>query len=328
MGRDWGPRVARPALPPIGQNQNASELLALCPVKHYNHCFRMDIARRHNVTSPWNLHKLCAGRPPEQTQTPVAAGDERPGAPGLSCALAAPEQRPWAQLSRFRLHLVVGVISFDSSVARMRRDAARATWMTHPRLGVDALACFVLSSQYDHDAMRTVRAEHATHRDMLFVDAAETPSLIRTKTRYSGGRKHGRGMPTFKQFAFWQLAASAFSHADWVAKVDDDASLSLHRLLPFLHAAGCHTHVLLGSIHWSGFVPAATWSGVRGDRCGWGWNLMMALDDYARPVRAAPGRPRCDQLGALLPFPYAAGSGYFLSRAVLRWIGTSDAVGG
>jgi hypothetical protein len=59
----------------------------------------------------------------------------------------------------------------------------------------------------------------------------------------------------------------------------------------------------------------------------------MALDDFRNEggagKRGNPGwRPACDTAGALLPFPYAAGAGYIMSRSVLRWVATSEAVGG
>ena len=116
-----------------------------------------------------------------------------------------------------------------------------------------------------------------------------------------------------------------------MAKIDDDSSINLDRLRFFLELARCETHLLLGAVHYSGFVPRADWSGVRGDRCGWGWGLHMALQDFGREGadgrRGAPGyRPFCDEMGALLPFPYPAGQGYVMSQAVLQWVGTSDAV--
>ena len=51
-------------------------------------------------------------------------------------------------------------------------------------------------------------AEHAAHGDLLFLDAPETSTLITGRTRYSNFTKLGRGMPTFKQFAFFQVALS------------------------------------------------------------------------------------------------------------------------
>ena len=106
--------------------------------------------------------------------------------------------------------------------------------------------------------------------------------------------------------------------------MDDDSLLNLRRLLPYLESVRCHPHVLLGGIHWSGFVPRAHWSGVLGDRCGWGWNQYSALIDFAKPVKKQVGA--CDELGGILPFPFATGAGDVMSSSLMRWVGTSAEV--
>ena len=50
-----------------------------------------------------------------------------------------------------------------------------------------------------------------------------------------------------------------------------------------------------------------------------------ALRDYAKPFGAngtRTFRPSCDAQGAVLPHTHAAGAGYILSGALLRWLGT------
>jgi len=228
-----------------------------------------------------------------------------------------------------QLYLYVGVISTSSEPGHRRRRAARMSWLQHSTVGSSVLVCFVLSSQYPPEAMKRLRAEAARHGDMLFVDAPETPMLITSKTKYSGYTTFGRGMPTFKQYAFFQHAARTLRRVPYIAKVDDDSAVNLRRLRWYLERVRCYPNVLIGSIHFAGFVPRAHWSGVRGDRCGWGWNAYSALQDYERQD-GKPGvsgyKPSCLNVGALLPFPFAAGAGYVLSNAAMRYIGSSPLV--
>eukprot|EP00908_Phaeocystis_cordata_P012672 Transcript_23673.p3 GENE.Transcript_23673~~Transcript_23673.p3 ORF type:complete len:98 (-),score=32.98 Transcript_23673:4-297(-) len=62
----------------------------------------------------------------------------------------------------------------------------------------------------------------------------ETPWLLKQPTKYSGYTKRGRGMPTFKQYKFFQHAAEHWAAVPFVAKFDDDTAPSLRLLLPLL----------------------------------------------------------------------------------------------
>jgi hypothetical protein len=69
---------------------------------------------------------------------------------------------------------------------------------------------------------------------------------------------------------------------------------------------------------------------VRGDRCGFGWDLGGALREYGQPgVQLSKLLPKagCVTFGAVPPFPYAAGAGYVLSSRLNRWVGLSPQVG-
>ena len=98
-----------------------------------------------------------------------------------------------------RLLLLIGLPSHGG--LRRRREAARASWMTHPLHGASVAACFLVSAHGPKPITSEMVAEHGRHGDLLFLDAPETPWLIRNRTRYSGFSKLGRGMPTFKQCA-------------------------------------------------------------------------------------------------------------------------------
>ena len=83
-------------------------------------------------------------------------------------------------------------------------------------------------------------------------------------------------------------------------------------------------------VQWSGFVPRHATTGVRGDRCGFGWGLDGALRAYGQPDAQLPKmlpRAGCVAFGAVPPFPYAAGAGYVLSARLNRWVGLSAQVG-
>lgn len=91
----------------------------------------------------------------------------------------------------------------------------------------------------------------------------------------------------------------------------------------------CLEFAYVGAMNWAGFVPRDDSTGVRGDRCGFAWSRVEALTNYGLATGAAESvghRPPCDTLGAVLPFPYAAGAGYVLSAASLRFIATDARV--
>ena len=117
-------------------------------------------------------------------------------------------------------------------------------------------------------------------------------------------------MPTFKQFAFFRHAAAHLKRVPYVGKIDDDTAVNLRVLHPMLLQLRCFRHALIGSIQWSAFIPRAELSGIRGDRCAFGWEMYGALRDYAKPFGAngtRTFRPSCDAQAAVLPLPYAAG---------------------
>ena len=97
--------------------------------------------------------------------------------------------------------------------------------------------------------------------------------------------RKGRGMPTFKQYAFFRLAATQWAHVPFVGKIDDDTAPSLRLLVPLLRELRCPLGAqpaLIGAINWAAFVPRALPEGVRGDRCGFGWSLHASLTNFGR----------------------------------------------
>ena len=131
-------------------------------------------------------------------------------------------------------------------------------------------------------AIRQVRAEERQERDVLFVDAPETRMVITEPTKHSGGKRLGRGLPTFKQFAFFARAAK--SGASWIGKLDDDSLPNPAHLGALLRSLRCHTYALVGSIQFSGYVPRSYANGIRGLPCAQGAGLYDSLLTFARPV--------------------------------------------
>ena len=82
----------------------------------------------------------------------------------------------------------------------------------------------------------------------------------------------------------------------------------------------------MGAINWAGVVPRAEDSGVRLDRCGFGWSMNPALNNFGTSFGSQ--FPACDSLGGVPPFPYAMGAGYIFSSALLRWVATDPKVVG
>jgi len=242
-----------------------------------------------------------------------------------------------ATLLNAKTFLMVGVPSSATPVGRKRRDAARSSWMSSPLNGDAMLACFLLSAHYSEDKFDGLLSEARQHRDMLFLQAPETNVLIREKTRYSNFTAFGRHMPTFKQFAFFQLAAAALPAVPFVGKVDDDTAVNAPEMLAVMRRLRCNLAgapdpwAFIGAINWAAYVPRAHWSGVRGDRCGFGWGLGAALNNFGQSFgkpNTKSFQPACDKIGAVPPFPYGTGAGYFFSSALLRWFAADpDVVG-
>ena len=93
----------------------------------------------------------------------------------------------------------------------------------------------------------------------------------------------------------------------FIGKVDDDSIVNLPKLMPFMTG----TNSYIGSFQWTSVIPKSYVAGVRLDRCGFAWTLEQSVRMHLLYC------PR----GATLPFPYAAGAGYFMSSQVSRWLG-------
>ena len=139
-------------------------------------------------------------------------------------------------------------------------------------------------------------------------------------------------MPTFKQYAFFRLAATRWAHVPFVGKIDDDTAPSLRLLVPLLRELRCplgERPAFIGAINWAAFVPRALPEGVRGDRCGFGWSLHASLTNFGKSF-GTPGSPgyikACDKRGSALPFAYATGAGYIFNAPLLQHVGRSEAV--
>eukprot|EP00966_Prymnesium_polylepis_P308224 7122747-Prymnesium_polylepis.1 len=223
-----------------------------------------------------------------------------------------------------QLLLLLGVPSKGvDPLASRRRDAARSTWLHHSAIGRKAAACFLVSAFEPAAALEALALEAERDGDLIFLQAPETAMLISQPTKYSGYRRAGRAMPTFKQYAFFRHAARLLPSVPYVGKVDDDTLVSLPTLLPLLGRLRCLEYALIGAINWAAFVPRSHATGVMGDRCGFAWSRVEALTNFGLQV-GTPGTkgyaPACDEAGAVLPFPYAAGAGYVLSAAALQFI--------
>lgn len=55
--------------------------------------------------------------------------------------------------------------------------------------------------------------------------------LVPRPTKYSNFTKVGRGMPTFKQYAFFQHAAAMLPQVPFIGKIDDDSAPNMKLLV-------------------------------------------------------------------------------------------------
>ena len=65
---------------------------------------------------------------------------------------------------------------------------------------------------------------------------------------------------------------------------------------------------MIGAINWAGVIPNAHDTGVRNDRCGFGWGMGAALQNFGTSFGTPPTNgkargngyfPACDGLGAV-----------------------------
>lgn len=180
-------------------------------------------------------------------QAPAWAAAAR-RAPRLSCASRSVDLDA-------QLLMMVGVPSGASRQCAQRRHEARATWMSSPHVGRSVGVCFLLSAYDDELPSRGEgwAAEAEEHGDVLLLQVAETRALLTANTRYSNYTKRGRGMPTFKQFAFFRHAATLLPRVAYVGKIDDDTAVNLRVLVPMLRLVRCLPNVLMGSVRWAAF---------------------------------------------------------------------------
>eukprot|EP00964_Phaeocystis_antarctica_P101489 scaffold66950_cov60-Phaeocystis_antarctica.AAC.2 len=338
----------------IGRNLSTAVLIASCPSRNYEKCYYRTIEARYPVAKfrtrrPPGLKKGVCEPADDPSCLPIGpdrvvewfGGTELPSP--ASCPLqpsppplAIDCRQPPTTAQQQQLLLLVGVPSSPTATGTRRRAAIRAGWMRDERVGRQVAVCFLLSSLTPQPQLAALQAEAAEYRDVLLLDAPETGMLLRNNTRYSGYSKKGRGMPTFKQYRFFQHAAQHWAAAPFVAKFDDDTAPSLRLLLPLLaslhpRCEGSPKLAFVGAVNWAGVVPRAEDSGVRLDRCGFGWGLRASLHNYGTSfgTRGSPGHIQaCDLRGAALPLPYATGAGYIFSQALLRWVATDPQVVG
>ena len=405
--------ASAPPEPLMGSNGSTQALIAACPSRKYHRCFESVLAAKYPVTQfqlpP--LPRRCG-----QAEGAIALADpgcnlppfERTlhyhGGPSLNlCPEAVPATAATSHLRcdsppdeiNARTVLLLGVPSSPTETGTKRRAAIRASWLNDEHVGRDVVVCFLLSWRSPAgEALDGMRLEQREHGDLLFLDAPETPWLIKEFTKYSGHKKRGRGMPTFKQcasacalgppsleppaalprafagvrrrggearpwqcngpcepptrppspprpppwpvprYAFFQHAAAVHAPVPFVGKIDDDTAPNLRVLVPFLRRLRCmeaQPYAFVGAINWAAYVPRANEFGVRGDRCGFGWNLKAALSNFGSSfgTRGEAGFVEaCDMRGAVLPFPYGTGAGYLFSSALLQHVASSAEVSG
>ena len=347
------PDFLLPVAPPIGRNTSSASLIAACPSRKYQRCFVKQLQARYPVTQ-YRLPPLprrCAAMKGDNALHDAAC--TLPPAEHVLSYFNGPKLVPRKPLRSPPVpygnamrrcnspvaggegtSLLLGVPSSPSATGQKRRAAIRASWMRDERVGRSVVVCFLLSARTPAQQLAAMQTEQEAHGDMLFVDAPETPWLIRENTKYSGFLRKGRGMPTFKQYAFFQFAAARYPNVPFVGKIDDDTAPNLRVLVPFLErlaAVEDQPWMFVGAINWASFVPQSYEFGVRGDRCGFGWSLHNALSNFGATFgqRGAPGFiEACDARGGVLPFPYGTGAGYLFSAALLRWVATSAEVTG
>ena len=338
----------------IGRNLSTAALIASCPSRNYEKCYYRTIEARYPVAKfrtrrPPGLKKGVCEPADDPNCRPIGpdrvvewfGGTELPSPSSCPAQPSPPPlaidcRQPPSAAQQQQLLLLVGVPSSPTATGTKRRAAIRDGWMRDERVGRQVAVCFLLSSLTPQPQLAALQAEAAEHKDMLLLDAPETGMLLRNNTRYSGYSKKGRGMPTFKQYRFFQHAAEHWAAAPFVAKFDDDTAPSLRLLLPLL--ASLHPRceaspklAFIGAVNWAGVVPRAEDSGVRLDRCGFGWGLRASLHNYGASfgTKGSPGYiEACDLRGAALPLPYATGAGYIFSQALLHWVATDPQVVG
>ena len=229
-----------------------------------------------------------------------------------------------------RILLAIGIASAPSPVGRLRRRASRQTWA---RSSPSALACFLLSTRGPAEQQAPLQREAARQHDMLFFNVAEKGTLTAEQAKRAGFKSRTHGHCVLKNWAWFRFAASTWPGVPWVAKVDDDTLVNLPPMLRVLQRLSCHSNVFLGPMRWTSWLPAVPALGIRSIPCGYSTGgLLDALQKLSKPMTTlfgadpAVAQRSCDALGAVPPFPFALGSGYIFSSALLRRLANSTAI--
>ena len=352
-------RALASAAPTMGFNGSGASLQELCPARKYQRCFWRELNAKYPVTQfrlppqPRRCGTYKGGAAMDDAGCALPSVERmlvQTGGPRMRLCPQPSSPRPSAASDRLRCNspaeeinrrgvLLLGVPSSPTSTGFKRRSAIRESWMRDERVGVSVVVCFLLSYRTPDRQIAPMREEHTAHGDMLFLDAPETGWLITNFTKYSGGLRKGRGMPTFKQYAFFQHVTAMYPAVPFVGKIDDDTAPNLRALVPFLERLKCVESaaatapplLFIGAINFASYVPRSNEYGVRGDRCGFGWTLHAALANFGATfgTRGQPGFiEACDVRGGVLPFPYATGAGYLFSAELLRHVASSAEVSG
>lgn len=287
----------------FGENPTAGQWNIRCPSGDFPSCFRHELRRRYPIVDV----------PPTVMDSANALADNRTLPDACTCARGCSE----GPLTLF------AVATTPTAQGLARRQAMRRTWFPSPTMA--SMGCFIIG----RNGVGAVEGES----DVAIVDEDETDQIYRKNTRYSGYKRAGRRMPTFKQFRFFHDALARWPKTRFFAKIDDDSLLNVGAMDRVLRSvlrqglssaslgrevAGDDAHVVMGTIHWTSIIPKHREAGVRMDRCAFGWNHVASLHNVRWDS--------CHARGGTLPFPYAAGAGYVFSRSLLRDVVTDKSI--
>ena len=327
--------------PAFGDNASLEEL---CPSRQYHRCFGEALSARFRVLQPWtgsavapaigSIKKWFAlglynGWPKLQLKCPSIFCNKTLEVPYPTTPRTASNQcNNSAVQSTAHLLMVVGIMSPASEAGYRRREATRGTW---GRRNSQVLACFVVSSLSDR--IQKLQEEARKDRDLLLFPVPDSAQLTPEHAKRAGYRRRRHGHCVFLNYAWFAHSAATWPLVPWIGKVDDDSFVNVPHMAAVLHSLSCHRFAFVGPMQWTSWLREVHAFGIRSLPCGIsGSGLLGALKHLSQPMttlyNADPSVTRrgCDRLGAVPPFPFALGGGYFLSSALNRWIGNQSNV--
>ena len=176
-----------------------------------------------------------------------------------------------------------------------RRQLIRDTWKTYSNVGRTVHVVFVVGmlqanlAPIPPETADRIRKEQEKHGDLLILESVPE-----------------RKSPCLKTMAWFRHATKTYPNAPFVAKTDDDAFVQTIKLEANVRRFVGQPHIYIGSTLWGSYIPKTF------EACARRMGPMMAVGGMREE--------KCQERGAIGPYPYAVGMLQVLSHDTASWM--------